>query len=332
MKNILISRTDALGDVILTLPFASILKEYYPDSKIFFLSKDYSQGIIERYKDIDKRISYDQLINKEEVQQVNFLKSFNFDICFHVFPRKELAYLMKKSNIPLRVGSSRKIYHWLNCNKKTWFTRKNSPLHESQLNLKLLKPIGIDLDLSIKEIEAKFNFDKNSQSNFSSIIDKNKLNLIIHPFAVTGARWPIEKYQDLINQLDSKKFNLILTGIQSDIKSLPDSFPLHKVKNFIGKTNLNEFIDLILESDALLAGSTGPLHIASALGKKTLGLYPNQLPVQPSRWKPIGQNANYIVFDKNDKSDDSVTKIPVKRVLKYLNSEKFYITDNKHPL
>ena len=42
VKKIIISRTDAIGDVILTLPICGILKMYYPDCKIVFLVNDLS--------------------------------------------------------------------------------------------------------------------------------------------------------------------------------------------------------------------------------------------------------------------------------------------------
>ena len=35
-KNIIISRTDNIGDVVLTLPLAGILKENFPKAKVYF--------------------------------------------------------------------------------------------------------------------------------------------------------------------------------------------------------------------------------------------------------------------------------------------------------
>ena len=49
----------------------------------------------------------------------------------------------------------------------------------------------------------------------------------------------------------------------------------------------------------LVAASTGPLHIAAALGKKAIGLYAPMRPIHPARWKPIGSNAQYLVINKN---------------------------------
>jgi len=47
VKRIIISRTDNLGDVILTLPMAGILKQRFPDSTIIFLGKKYTKPLVD---------------------------------------------------------------------------------------------------------------------------------------------------------------------------------------------------------------------------------------------------------------------------------------------
>ena len=47
LKKIILSRTDAIGDVILTLPVAAYLEQVFPETQIIFLGKDYTKDIIE---------------------------------------------------------------------------------------------------------------------------------------------------------------------------------------------------------------------------------------------------------------------------------------------
>jgi ADP-heptose:LPS heptosyltransferase len=68
-----------------------------------------------------------------------------------------------------------------------------------------------------------------------------------------------------------------------------------KVSDVTGIFSLSQFIEFIDSADVLVAGSTGPLHIASALGKVAIGLYPPIKPMHPGRWAPLGTNAAYIV-------------------------------------
>jgi heptosyltransferase-3 len=66
---------------------------------------------------------------------------------------------------------------------------------------------------------------------------------------------------------------------------------------------LPEFIAFIAAADGLVAGSTGPLHLAGALGRHALGLYPPIKPMHPGRWGPLGPHAEYLVFDRPDCQD-----------------------------
>ena len=44
-KNILIVRTDRVGDVVLTLPLAGLIKKRYPECRITFLVKGYTRSL-----------------------------------------------------------------------------------------------------------------------------------------------------------------------------------------------------------------------------------------------------------------------------------------------
>ena len=61
VKNILITRTDRLGDVILTLPLIAETKKVFRNSKIFFLVKKYVKEIVSDYYCIDTLIVEDEM-------------------------------------------------------------------------------------------------------------------------------------------------------------------------------------------------------------------------------------------------------------------------------
>jgi len=65
-----------------------------------------------------------------------------------------------------------------------------------------------------------------------------------------------------------------------------------RVTDLTGKMTLPQLFDLIAQSDALVAASTGPLHIAAALGKRATGLYAPMRPILPAALALFGQNAN----------------------------------------
>jgi len=138
-----ISRTDSIGDVILSLPMAHVLKLNFPDSTISFLGRSYTREIINSCTNIDHFLDWD-IINKENCWKS--FKKLNIDVFIHVFPVKEIASAVHKAKIPIRIGTSHRIYHLITCNKLINLGRKNSKLHEAQLNLKMLESLNINTD------------------------------------------------------------------------------------------------------------------------------------------------------------------------------------------
>jgi heptosyltransferase III len=299
-KKIIISRTDNLGDVILTLPLAGMLKSEFKDCQIFFIGKTYTRPIIESSIFIDRFLDRDEVIKNP-----GLLKDVNADVILHVYPDKEIAKAAYKSNIPLRIGTSHRYYHWLYCNKRMNFSRKDSSLHEAELNQMLLEPLGI-AKKRVSEIATYYGFEKilPLNQNVSALLDKNKFNLILHPKSKGSAReWPLENYLALIKKLPAQKFRVFITGTEQEGKLImeqnPEIFLISNVCDLTGKCSLPELISFINGADGLLACSTGPLHIAAALGKFACGIYPPIKPMDPGRWAPIGIKASHLIFNKD---------------------------------
>ncbi len=298
-EHFLISRTDAIGDVILSLPIAFALKENYPDAKITWIGKTYTEEILKAASIVDAFFNYDNWLNQNEVTRIDQLKKLNATAIIHVFPRKELATAAKKAEIKIRIGTSHRVFHWLTCNKLVNLGRKNSVLHESQLNLRLLEPLGIknkSLELLIQQgvylkSQAILPF------TIVNLFQPNKVKIILHPRSQGSAReWGLNNYSALIKLLPSDKFQIFITGTTIEHEAIRDFLTTHanQVTDLTGQLTLAELITFIDHCDGLIAASTGPLHIAAALGKHALGIFPPIRPMHPGRWAPLAPNASYL--------------------------------------
>jgi len=294
-KRLVISRTDNLGDVILTLPMAGYLKSLMPDLKITFIGKKYTQPIISKCEFVD------HFLDREEViQDPHLLAMVRADTIIFVFPDKELAKVAKGLQIRRRVSTAHRWYNWLYCNHLVDFSRLRSSLHESQLNFKLLRPFKLNRDISLNEMIPFYGL-RDSEFDFSALLRRDKFNLIIHPKSKGhGREWGLENYHQLIKQLPDG-FSVFVTGLKEEediIKNeLPQLLTENVVTNLMGKLSLQELNSFISQADGLVASGTGVLHLASALGKYTVGLYPPIKPIHPGRWGPIGTHASYMVRD-----------------------------------
>lgn len=300
-KTIAISRTDNIGDVVLALPIAGIIRQYYPDAEIIFIGKAYTRAVIESSEFVDRFLDRDEIVENPAL-----LKELNIDVIVFVFPDHTLATLARKAEIKVRIGSFRKLQHLLNCTHRINFTRRRSNLHESQLNFKLLKPLGFNIEIEKTAIPPLYGMNKIAPlpDRLNKFLNTDKFNLIIHPKSHGhGKEWPPLKYAELCKQLPSDDFNIIFTGtlkerefIEENFHSLFVKFP--SIHNAAGEMNLEEFISFISAADGLLASGTGPLHIAAALGKLSVGFFPPMAPVFSQRWENLGEKAFHFELEQ----------------------------------
>ena len=297
-KKIVISRTDSIGDVALTLPLAGILKKKYPNAHLIFLGNTYTKPIINCSTSVDEVWEWAEIQKMEDQEQLKWLKSQNIDVFIHVFPRRELARLAKKAKIKHRIGTSHRLYHFLTCNHKPNFTRKNSDLHEAQLNTKLLAPFVITKTYSLNELSVLANFSKIPElnANLKTLLTTGKKNLIFHSKSQGSAlEWGVEKFIELATALDQEKFNIFFTGTEQESVFFRNKLPQqNNIIDLSGKMDLNQLIAFISKSDLLVACSTGPLHIAGLSNIYTIGLFTPKKPLHFGRWQPLGNHVKII--------------------------------------
>lgn len=325
-KKILISRVDNLGDVILTLPLGGVLKKIYPDAKLTFLIKSYTVAVGKLSKDFDELLLWDQLENKTDAEVIEEFSKYQFDMVIHVYPVKRIAALCFKAQIPMRLATAHRLYNWRYCNKLSFFSRKSSDFHESQLNLKLLECLSGEveqIDDDLKLIRENMNLDINYAASCThqveQYIDKSKFNLILHPKSFGSAlEWPLEFFRELVESLDLTKYNVIITGTKKEEVHLEMGFlnPMRgKITSCVGLLSIEQLMSLMLKADGIIAASTGPLHLGSILGLNTLGLFPSKRPMFPVRWLPIGVRTTFLLSQKSGAMND----IKVSSVLKKIS-------------
>lgn len=322
-KRVLISRTDSIGDVLLTLPICAWLKQEFPGVEVLFLGKGYTKAVVEAYSQVDRFLDWDDFLNAPKTEKIQSFRGLELDAVIHVFPDKEIAALAKKARVPVRVGTSHRAYHLVTCTHRVNFTRKNSKLHEAQLNHELLRPFGLT---ELPEMEALMEATK-----FFSVpdvalpkeFDIQRPYIILHPKSQGSAlEWPLDKYMELATRLAEQGKTVVFTGTESEGKLFRDQIPSNpSILDSTGQLSLEQLFVLISKAEALVACSTGPLHIAGFIGIHTIGLFSPRRPIHPGRWRPLGPKAEALVFDEKcpkcaeRKPCDCITQISVETLL-----------------
>ncbi|MCY4110262.1 MAG: glycosyltransferase family 9 protein [Chloroflexi bacterium] len=101
--------------------------------------------------------------------------------------------------------------------------------------------------------------------------------IVIHTGARNGGAkiWPAERWKELAVLINEETGARLVTigdeferkTARSVIRSVP------RTHDLTGKTSLAELAAVISRCDVLISGDSGPLHLATALGKRVVGLY-----------------------------------------------------------
>lgn len=297
-NKILISRTDAIGDVCLTLPVCQALKSAFPNSELTYLCRSYTSAVVECFKPIDQVLLLDELQQLDNQTRNKVLGQY--DVVLHLFPNQIVAKWCKQARIPLRIGTAHRFFHLFTCNSRPRFSRKRSALHEAQLNFKLLAPLGITEVPSLQELNANLSFRVPVLSAALATQDWRQA-VLLHPKSNgSGVEYPIEKYVELSKYLVEIGYQVYFTGTEKEGACFRAQIPVHSnISDATGKWDLQTFIYIISKAKALVACSTGPYHLAGLSGIRAVGLFASRKPIHPGRWAALGKGATALVFDPN---------------------------------
>ena len=283
-SSLAIARTDSIGDVIVTLPLCGFIKKHSPNTRIVFIGRSYTQAIVEACPYVDEFLNFDKHAES----------NLNVDVCVFAFPDGEVMKWVKAQGVKKRIATGSRIASWKFSNNRVFFSRKNSDLHESQLNFYLLRPFGVEDIPGLEEIRLWHVLKPQVESPIQ--LEPNKRSVVFHMLSKGSAlNWSLHQYQELADLLPPADFNIYITGTEEEGVRIRKDFRFDShIIDLSGKLYLPQLIAFISSCETLLAASTGPLHIASAVGIRAIGLYPSKRPMHPGRWMPLGANATYL--------------------------------------
>jgi len=288
-QRILLVRTDRLGDVILSTPVSTAFKRTFPGSFVAMLLNRYTADLVDGHSDVDLVILDDP---KEQslFSLVKTLRGHRFDTMVLLHPTGRLALAGRLAGIPLRIGTGYRAYSFL-FNRRVYQHRKNSGMHELELNLQLAEAAGARLD----DVHFNFTLTAEAYQRVSQRLHRFGLSIqspyiVVHPGSGGSAlNWPADSYHQLITRLH-RELNLpvLVTGTASE-RPLIDRVTAGIESSVIrvdGKLPIKELAVLLKHARLLISNSTGPLHLAVAMGAEVIGLYCPIAACSPDRWGP----------------------------------------------
>ena len=317
VQRILLCRTDAIGDVVLTLPIAGRLAKHV---QVDALVRAYAAPVARASRSVVQVLEWDG----DEPLDLSV-----YDAAILAFPDVEVAKALKHAGVPLRLGTARRWPFARYINLRHGVSRKHSGQHEAWHGLDLahvLQPVpgwvepGAMPSQSPEEWAEWAGLEAESWSHVQTRVQgaatwlaPGRSHVILHPGSNNSAtNWSIDQYVKLMRTLMREGHRVIWTGTAKEAEAWPElALWCEEVDavNATGALTLEELMSLIQEVDGLVASSTGPLHLASALGTACVGLYGTAAPTWPERWHPMGSRAKWIAT--SNRTDEGCLDIEV---------------------
>lgn len=303
---ILVVRNDKLGDFMLAWPALALLKRSLPQSHISVLVPLYTHSLAEICPWVDQVLS-----DPQDLDQVN---RQNFDAVLTLFSTGRIGWQVFKGRIPLRFAPATK-WAQIFYNHAVVQRRSRSEKPEFIYNLELAsaliqylgEPVAQSLPpywpMSVDETTGL-----RHQLSTSLGLDVARPWFFLHSGSGGSANnLSIEQYAQLVismhQQLQQERRKLpqwVLTcgpGEEASVESLRQHIPEYvECVMYRSTEGLAAFAKSIATAQLMVAGSTGPLHVAGALDVPTVGFFPAKRSATPLRWRPCNSESRTISF------------------------------------
>jgi ADP-heptose:LPS heptosyltransferase len=294
-EKILIIRNDNIGDMVVSTPAISAIREKFPNATIDVLANITTKAIIEGNTDINN--IYTNIKSTPHDYTIAIALRPGFDVNYYTIicgATIRTGYKAHGAGFMLTHGCAD--------------DRKISPRHEIQSAMNIAATIGCSNKMRPTKIIMNNGAIGIAKQFVKETTGEHKL-ITIH----VGGRqpylhWNIEKFailaENLINQgygvtfIGHKDEQVLVGKIQKQIK--PISF-------WAGELTLSAQIALLQESKLFIGNISGPMHIASALNVPLIAIYgPKDNIDGPIAWSPINKNSIIITtHEKCTKKCDS---------------------------
>ena len=309
MKNILVVKLSAIGDVIHALPVSYAIKERFPKAHLTWVVEKPAYPILEDNPYIDDII----LFEKKRFRTVRgFLEEFRpfrhalrarkYDAALDLQGLFKSAAIVAQSGAKLRLGTA-------NMREgSSYVSHSIKGAHASGHIVERYLDVARALGCRVDEVRFPVAVSPAEAASAEELlaaegVPENRSFAVLAIGANwPNKRWPVKYFAVLADWLYSEKLIPVLVGggrldesLVCDIEALTEVPPV----NLVGRTSLKELAHIFKRAALVLGGDTGPVHLAAGLGTKTVMLMG---PTDANRNGPYGQQQNAMEIPRTCKA------------------------------
>ena len=306
-----------VGDSVMAQTLYKRIKKELPSSQIDVMSPHWSLSLLERMPEVCKKIvspfSHGETKLFERYKLGQGLKKENYDRAIILTNSLKSSLIPYFARIGVRTGWLGEFRYGLINDIRSSKKLKKSLMVEKFAALSLCEENYSIENLTFPELEINFANQRNFLEEFS--IDYSKNTMAICPGAEFGPskRWPAEYYAEIAKFYVNEGWNVLCIGSKNDedigmgIGSLNNLRSNKSFINLIGKTSLQDAIDILAFTEKVVTNDSGLMHIAAAVKTPLVALYgpssPEYTPPLISKKKILRKTQGYekVRYGSNEK-------------------------------
>lgn len=312
-RRALFVRLDRIGDLVLTLPTDNSLNI---DTVDWWIPRGLSFVTEHAQPPRNSREFSKSLRLREAWNLASFVRKNSYDLAVVFHAPWWAGFVLWLAGVRVRIGVRSQWHSFLFFNRGVRQKRSRAECSELEYNFRLLEE-GLGLvrgTLPRSSLVMRAKTGRPSQAPSGAYY-------VVHPgMSGSALNWSTESYASLIERLDAP---VVITGTAADEAFLA---PLRarlarsaagapNVTWLDGKLSGAELISVLQNARAVIAPSTGVMHLAASTGVPTVGIFSNVLVQRALRWGPQGPRTAVVEPPYDCPAEDCMSKISVDQVL-----------------
>lgn len=296
-SEIWVFQSSFVGDCVLSLAFLNELLKIQPEARVKLVTQSGIQSQmfhLARDRGLQAHFSRLEILDfhKKDLRGLkNIFKSSEwirkkrtphiesqYAFCLHRSFRTAFMAYMTGAREKIGFSSGAASFMYTKAIPRTW----DRGAHEIEKNLDLLRSVfGVD------KVPVYLGASLQKRPSLLSAQDSNKPKRVQGRVSLAlgspwpTKRWPLEHAISLCKNWVEEGIEIYLLGDSSATEQahhLQKSIPSILIKNFVGQTTAQEWVDLLDSSSLLVSGDSASVHVASDLGVPVLALFGPTVP------------------------------------------------------
>lgn len=272
----LIIRPGGLGDALLLAPAITALKRHLPSLRVTVLAEKRNAAAFSLLPEVSELLLYDTFAGLARAL------SGKFDLVIDTEQWHRLSAAVA------RVAGRGEIIGFATNERSRLFTSTiyySQDVYEAESFLQLLSPLGIK-----ENFNPETPFLQLPDGTFAELAAKGYKFAAPYVALFPGAsikerKWGSERFKSLVQGLESSGINTVVVGGKDDKCSADEITAGTRAVNVAGVLSLAATAAVIKESELLVSGDSGILHLGAGLGVPTVSLFGSGI---ARKWAPKG--------------------------------------------